>query len=278
MADYQDTILIRLTQKQVDLVNNMLKDFAIQNGKVKYSTEIPDCVFVDEGVWKYVEAGYVEKEELPFLENGNQNLTTYPKRHVKYGCEVPKEENYIYKIKHWAVTGDSRYNDTGLKIITDEQANEILKAIEVSSGSYQENDWVYSLTAEDNGRRKEGENNQTLDVHDRRIDDPNNTLEIAGSATIGMSSDPEMRSKFTIMGETEGQDGTVFGRLVDFYGEGGECIDPETGERFKGNIEDWGHLVPNENYLMVKIGPIVIVNLDQKLVKKLLKKKVKKIL
>jgi len=63
-----------------------------------------------------------------------------------------------------------------------------------------------------------------------------------------MSSDPEMRSKFTIMGETEGQDGTVFGRLVDFYGEGGECIDPETGERFKGNIEDWGHLVPNENY------------------------------
>lgn len=248
MGDYQDTILIRLTQKQVDLVNNKLKDFAIQNGKVKYSTEIPDCVYVDEGVWKYVEADYTTKEELLFLEKGNQNLTTYPKRHVKYGCEVPKEDNYIYIIKHWAKTGDSRYDDTGLGIITDEQANEILKAIEISSGSYQENDWVYSLTAEDNGRRKEGENNQTLDVHDRRIDDPNTTLEIAGSATIGMSNDPEMRSKFTIMGETEGQDGTVFGRLVDFYGEGGECIDPETGERFKGNIEDWGHLVPNENY------------------------------
>lgn len=240
MADYIDGTLIRLTSKQAKSINEQIKEYARANGKVK-SRGINNYIKEDKDTkkWIYcVPAG--EKEiELPFVSEGNQNLTTYPKKHEKYGQKVPFEDNYVALLHKWGATADARYSEQSLGLLTDEQVTSILNSIETSSGSYGENEWIYSISSAE--KDKEG-SAISFDFRDRRIDDVNKPLEIAGGATIGLSEDPEMRSKFTIMGEVENQDGSTYGRLVDVYGD------------LKDNLDKWGHQIPNENYPKVYIN------------------------
>lgn len=237
MADYINEVLVRLTTEQAKSVNEQVKAFAKANGKLK-SRDIAGYIKVDEeGDWTYCPLNEGESTSLPFVSEGNQNLTTYPKKHEKYGQKVPFEDNYIALLRKWGETPDERYSGAeSLNLLTDEQVEEIIDSIEISSGSYNENDWIYSISGTND------EDSVSFDFRDRRIDDVNKPLEIAGGATIGLSDDPEMRSKFTIMGETENQDGSTYGRLVDIYGD------------LKENLDKWGHQIPNENYPKVYIN------------------------
>lgn len=242
MADYINETLIRLTSEQAESVNEQIKEYARANGKVK-SRDINNYIKEDKDTkkWTYCVPAGEEEIELPFVSEGNQNLTTYPKKHEKYGQKVPFEDNYIALLHKWGKTADSRYSEEekSLDLLTDEQVTSILNSIETSSGSYGENEWIYSISSTE--KDEEG-STISFDFRDRRIDDVNKPLEIAGGATIGLSEDPEMRSKFTIMGEVENQDGSTYGRLVDVYGD------------LKDNLDKWGHQIPNENYPKVYIN------------------------
>ena len=241
MADYINETLIRLTSEQAESVNEQIKEYARANGKVK-SRDINNYIKEDKDTkkWTYCVPAGEEEIDLPFVSEGNQNLITYPKKHEKYGQKVPFEDNYIALLHKWGKTADSRYpKEKSLDLLTDEQVTSILNSIEASSGSYGENEWIYSISSTE--KDEEG-STISFDFRDRRIDDVNKPLEIAGGATIGLSEDPEMRSKFTIMGEVENQDGSTYGRLVDVYGD------------LKDNLDKWGHQIPNENYPKVYIN------------------------
>lgn len=241
MADYINETLIRLTSEQAESVNEQIKEYARANGKVK-SRDINNYIKEDKDTkkWTYCVPAGEEEIDLPFVSEGNQNLITYPKKHEKYGQKVPFEDNYIALLRKWGKTADSRYpEEEPLDLLTDEQVTSILNSIEASSGSYGENEWIYSISSTE--KDEEG-STISFDFRDRRIDDVNKPLEIAGGATIGLSEDPEMRSKFTIMGEVENQDGSTYGRLVDVYGD------------LKDNLDKWGHQIPNENYPKVYIN------------------------
>ena len=240
MADYIDGTLIRLTSEQAKSINEQIKEYARANGKVK-SRDINNYIKEDKDTkkWTYCVPKGEKEIELPFVSEGNQNLTTYPKKHEKYGQKVPFEDNYVALLHKWGATADARYSEQSLGLLTDEQVTLILNSIEASSGSYGENEWIYSISSTE--KDEEG-STISFDFRDRRIDDVNKPLEIAGGATIGLSEDPEMRSKFTIMGEVENQDGSTYGRLVDVYGD------------LKDNLDKWGHQIPNENYPKVYIN------------------------
>jgi hypothetical protein len=45
------------------------------------------------------------------VSEGNQNLTTYPKKHEKYGQKVPFEDNYVALLHKWGATADARYSE-----------------------------------------------------------------------------------------------------------------------------------------------------------------------
>lgn len=240
---YFNEVPIYLTPEQVSQINNELRVLTADKQKTH---EIPGFINSEETdyrFWTYVPRVVDEESlELYWMNAGDMNVIDYPKTNASYGNAVPWTNNYIAKIKLWAKTVDSRYANyagyptEGRKLITDEQANQLIENIMKSSGSYVENEWVYSLTA----KSEETRQNTTLDIHDRRLDDPNETLIIKGNVTIGMTDNPDDRKKLTVLGETEIQDATGFGRVIDTYGE--------------LNPDEWGHQIPDEAFPKVYIN------------------------
>ena len=242
-------IVVYLTQDQVEATWNSLCDYAEKNGKVKNFSEINNCIFVGNTgkITPNSVYGKFSEEDVDTLENLNmvpklndanrlaQTDKDYNKDNPDY---IPDEQNFPLKIWNWY--------DKGL--IDKDQHNAIIRGILFSSGSIH-NDWVYSLTGEDNGREKES---AILDIHDRRIDDPNVPLTVKGGVNVGDPDNATDRKKLSVFGETELQDGSTFGRLLDTFGEQfpmyfGHLI-PDHGQYYKVYInrgedryngEDW---------------------------------------
>ena len=243
-------IVVYLTQDQVEATWSSLCDYAEKNGKVKNFSEINNCIFVgntgniitpNSVYGKFSEKDVDTLENLnmvPKLNDANRLAQTdkdYDKENPDY---IPNDQNFPLKIWNWY--------DKGL--IDKDQYNAIIRGILFSSGSVH-NDWVYSLTGEDSGRDKDP---AIFDIHDRRIDDPNVPLTVKGGVNVGDPDNATDRKKLSVFGETELQDGSTFGRLLDTFGEQfpmyfGHLI-PDHGQYYKVYInrgedryngEDW---------------------------------------
>lgn len=223
MEDYKE-IVVYLTQKQAEQANQWI----IQRTKAyQKSEEIEDYIYANGNSYReWTRNG----DLLPWLNANDLNQEVYPTTHSKAGEPVPSESQYIAKINKWV----DEYH-----YLKAEEAKELKDILLKSSGSYQENEWIYSISGTDNGRGAE-ETRLILDIHDRRLDDPNTTLEIKGNVIIGNTENPEDRKKFTVLGETELQDATGFGRVIDTYGE--------------QNPDQWGHQIPDEAFPKVYIN------------------------
>lgn len=243
-------IVVYLTKDQADATWKSLCDYAEKNGKVKTHEQIENCIFLVDGEKEItpnsVYGNYTQSDVgtlaslnmVPKMNDANRLAQTdknYDKEHPDY---IAPTQDFTKKIKNW-------YEK---KLITAKQHNAIIRGILLSSGSIH-NDWVYALTGEDSGRE---EDSTILDIHDRRIDDPNVPLTVKGGVNVGDPDNATDRKKLSVFGETELQDGTTFGRLLDTFGEQfpmffGHLI-PDQGQYHKVyinrgedryNAEDW---------------------------------------
>lgn len=231
--DISDDIIIYLTDSQVDMIKLTLKEYVEKNKKVKTHKQQDRYLYNEDGEQEFEDwkikpesEGTKEAEEkivkdiLPLAGDAN----TIAKTDANYSQEAlnnfkTSAHNFTYKIKiNWVRTG----------LIDEAQYNSLIESIVLSSPAAH-NDWVYSLSGEKDS--KQGRKRITLDIHDRRIDDPNFALVVRGGVTVGDPENPQDRKKMTVLGETELQDGTAFGRLLDTYGE--------------KNPMEFGHQIPD---------------------------------
>lgn len=216
MGDYINDIVVYLTQKQAEQANQWI----IQRTKAfQKSEEINNYIYVHGDNYRnWTRNGVL----LPWLNVNDLNQEVYPTTHSKSGELVPLENQYITKINEWVSYGYLKEKP---------EAEELKDILLKSSGSYENENWIYSLSGTNEGR-KDSSSSITIDVHDRRIDDPNEPLIIPGGIIVGNPDDPDSKVTFNVLGESEIQDTLIAGKLLDSEGE--------------KNTKEYGHQIPNE--------------------------------